>query len=92
MDLKRVKDLAKAALIYFYKQKEVPHDDAVLESIIKQVEFIYDCASKELDPRKNLPKGKAFTYGVLSSKNFTSPEELKLKEQLNNLDDELFKD
>lgn len=51
----------------------------VLISIKNQMLFIRDHAAAGNNPAKELPLGKAFTYGILSSREFASPEEIILK-------------
>lgn len=52
----------------------------VLTSIKNQMLFIRDHAAVGNDPAKELPSGKAFNYGILSSREFASPEEMILKD------------
>lgn len=52
---------------------------SVLISIKNQMLFIRDHAAVGNDSAKELPLGKAFNYGILSSREFASPEEMILK-------------
>lgn len=48
------------------------------ESIKNQMIFIKEYADKAIDPRTQL-NGNKFTYGIISSREFSSPEELEVK-------------
>lgn len=50
-----------------------------LESIKSQMRFILDAALSDKNPLHLLPKDKPFTYSVLASREFASPEEMKIK-------------
>jgi hypothetical protein len=43
------------------------------------MQFIRDHAAAGNNPANKLPLGRAFTYGILSSREFVSPEEMILK-------------
>lgn len=46
---------------------------SVKPEIMAQLAFILACAQYEKNPRDELPEGKAFTFGVLTSRYFTAP-------------------
>lgn len=52
------------------------------ESIRNQIEFIKIHAENKKNPVKELGDGEAFNYGIVSSRNLTSPEEMVLKSKL----------
>lgn len=54
------------------------------ESIKNQMIFIKSHADQKIDPRSKL-NGSKFTYGIISSREFSSPEELEVKELIDNV-------
>jgi hypothetical protein len=54
------------------------------ESIKSQMTFIKSHADQKIDPRSQL-NGSKFTYGIISFREFSSPEELEVKELLDNV-------
>lgn len=54
------------------------------ESIKNQMIFIKSYADQKIDPRSQL-NGSKFTYGIISSREFASPEELEVKELIDNV-------
>ncbi|GAB2528837.1 immunity protein Tsi6 family protein [Microbulbifer agarilyticus] len=75
----RASDALQAVLAHEKKYGSTP----VLKSIKNQMKFIRDCASAGKNPIRELPEGQTFTFGILSSREFSSPEELQVKEELN---------
>ncbi|MDO6762396.1 immunity protein Tsi6 family protein [Agarivorans sp. 1_MG-2023] len=74
-----------------FSKKSIPSiEGAIYDSIIEQLKFILHEAKRGHNPRNNLPRGKIFTYGVLASRNFASPEELKLKALLDEVTSHLY--
>lgn len=61
-----------------------------LESILAQMVFIRDLSKKGKNPITELGPNREFTYGILSSREFASPKELKLKEYINKVDSILY--
>jgi len=54
----------------------------IIISIIRQLSFIAQYSSQGVDPRTQLKNGQTFTYSVLASRELCSPEELKIKQLL----------
>jgi len=54
-----------------------------LESIKQQMIFIRDNSKVGINPISALTENKKFTYGILASREFASPRELELKENIN---------
>jgi len=67
---------------YLTKFMKNNRDDASLESIINQMIFIRDNAQKNINPTFALSDGRKFTYAILASRELSSPDELKLKEEI----------
>ena len=82
MDYKKLTESACIALNEFAKQDVTSIDTVTYKSIIEQLKFISYEANSGRNPLLSLPKGKSFTYGIISSRNFASPEELLLKQLL----------
>ncbi|MFD2096843.1 hypothetical protein ACFSJ3_12670 [Corallincola platygyrae] len=62
------------------KSLYVKHPDSTaLLSIINQLEFIEQKSKNGLNPKEELPPGTLFTFGITSSRELASPEELKVK-------------
>lgn len=61
-----------------------------LDEIIEQITFISKCAKNGKNPRKVLMEGQSFTYSILASREFASPEELELKAKLDKVSRALF--
>ncbi|WP_411994583.1 immunity protein Tsi6 family protein [Agarivorans sp. DSG3-1] len=78
------------ALVEFSKKNISSIEEAIYDSILAQLTFLSDEAKQGRNPRTSLPKGKTFTYGVLASRNFASPEELKLKGLLDEVTSHLY--
>ena len=90
MNYKNLVASTNLALTEFSKKNIASIELAVYDSIIEQLKFILHEANLGNDPRDSLPKGQTFTYGVISSRNFTSPEELKLKLFLDDVSSHLY--
>ena len=58
-------------------------DNQTLNSIVKQMEFISEHASKKQNPIDYLPVGRVFIFGLLASKELTDPGDDKLRETIN---------
>jgi len=54
-----------------------------MDSIQPQLEFIESHAANKRNPVKMLAPDQEFTYGIVSSKELASPDEMMLKEKLN---------
>jgi hypothetical protein len=90
MNLTRVESSALKAIEKFLNQNVVDINEPFMQSILAQLNFIADCAKEGKNPRNSLPEGKTFTYGIISSREFASPEELELNEYLTAVDMELY--
>ena len=51
-------------------------------SILNQLEFIIKYSEQSLDPKSKLKSGETFTYSIIASREFTSPNQLAVKEYL----------
>jgi|TARA_Y100000296_G_scaffold54404_1_gene62380 hypothetical protein len=59
------------------------------ESIRNQIEFIKAHAENRKNPVKELGNGRTFNYGIVSSRNLTSPDENVLKCKLDDVSENL---
>ncbi len=83
MIFKELEDGATKAIDMLEEYFKLNQDMKFITTIITQMEFIQKCAKVHIDPLKAvLEQNKPFTFGILSSKNFASPQELAMKEQL----------
>jgi hypothetical protein len=83
---KEFESLAKSARdaireVHQLSQK-IGHNDW-MDSIKSQLEFIEKHAINERNPVKMLSPDQEFTYGIISSRELASPDEMILKEKLN---------
>jgi DNA-binding ferritin-like protein (Dps family) len=62
--------------------KKIGHNDW-MDTIESQLEFIEKHAINEKNPVKMLSPDQEFTYGIISSRQLASPDEIRLKEKLN---------
>lgn len=92
MDFTRVEESALKAIEKFLNQNVVDINELFMQSILAQLNFIADCAKEGKNPRTSLTEGKTFTYGIIASREFASPEELKLNEYLTAVDLELYRE
>ena len=90
MNFLKVEQLALQAIDKFTNQKVINTNEPSIQSILTQLNFIASCAKQGKNPRNSLPEGKVFTYGIISSREFASPEELELKKYLTAVDKELY--
>jgi len=60
-----------------------------LDSIRNQMLFIKKHSEKNINPVKMLDLDREFTYGIISSREFSSGEEMRIKEKLNDVSDQL---
>ncbi|EIK46963.1 hypothetical protein O59_000984 [Cellvibrio sp. BR] len=90
MNLLNVERAALQAIDKFTNQKIINTNDPSIQSILAQLNFIASCAKQGKNPRSSLPEGKSFTYGIISSREFASPDELELKKYLIEVDKELY--
>lgn len=90
MNLLKIEQTALQAIDKFNNQNVIDISESSIQSILAQLKFIADCAKQGKNPRNSLPEGQAFTYGIISSREFASPEELELKKYLTAVDKELY--
>lgn len=90
MNLLTVEKVALQAIDKFTNQTVVNMNEPAIQSILAQLNFIASCAKQGKNPRSSLPEGQKFTYGIISSREFASPEELELKKYLTAVDKELY--
>ena len=60
-----------------------------MDTIESQLEFIEKHAVNEKNPVKMLSPDQKFTYGIISSRELASPDEMILKEKLNQVTNNL---
>jgi hypothetical protein len=70
----------------------IDQNSSIILSILRQLEFIIEFSSREIDPRTQLKTGQTFTYSVLASREFCSPSELLLKKHLDEVSREMYYD
>lgn len=83
-------DRAKEAHEYFLKSHVLDLSNPSHQSILKQIEFIIKCAAKGKNPTEELPAGQTFTYSVIASREFSSPDELAIKKRLDEMSQALY--
>ncbi|MCS6234260.1 hypothetical protein G3495_03785 [Shewanella baltica] len=59
-------------------------------SMLNQIDFIIQHAEKGNNPILQLKAGQTFTYSVLASRELSSPDELKIKELLDDVSEEMY--
>jgi len=79
--------LARKALL---EHGQINGNSAVCDSIISQLDFIIKHANNCCDPRSKLTQNQTFTYSILASREFCSPDELTLKEYLDAVSREMY--
>ncbi len=82
MDYEALSVSAEAAINKLEKYTNKVGSTGVLESITKQLIFIRDKAVEGKNPLFELEEKKYFTYRILASKEFASPEELEIKKSI----------
>ncbi|HSC68630.1 MAG TPA: immunity protein Tsi6 family protein [Cellvibrio sp.] len=90
MNFMKLEQAALLAIDKFLNQNLININEPSIQSILAQLNFIASCAKEGKNPRNSLPDGQAFTYGIISSREFASPEELELKKYLTAVDKELY--
>lgn len=80
MDYKALCDAAEKVIVALDKQAPLHASINVLTSIKNQMVFIRDNAASGQNPSKTLPPGTKFTYAILASRELASPEEVALKD------------
>lgn len=82
MHFERLAEAASAA-IFEIRNFITQHGSApALDSIESQMRFIYDSALSNRNPLEMVSKDSSFTYGILSSREFASPDEMEIKKKL----------
>lgn len=81
----------KDALVELDKLIENHGTSSILESIKHQLQFIQQKAEEGKDPVDELRDGKKFTFGILASREFSSPEELVVQEKIDSVTEILIK-
>ena len=66
-------------------------DRVIFKPIREQLNFILMHAKENQNPIDHLEKNQKFTFGVITDREFSSPEELRLKESFDRIFDELKK-
>lgn len=61
-------------------------------SILQQLDFIINFSGQGIDPKAQLKTGQTFTYSVIASREFCSPDELDLKKYLDDVSREIYSD
>jgi hypothetical protein len=68
----------------------IDQNSTLILSILQQLEFIIKYSEQKIDPRSQLKTGQTFTYSVLASREFCSPEELAIKNLLDEVSREMY--
>ncbi len=82
MDFKKLNDRANVAINELDKFIDYYGPSDQIDSIKQQMIFIRDNAASGKDPSIELGNEVKFTYAIIASREFASPEELELKEYL----------
>jgi len=80
-----LENAAKDALLELNKLIKNYGTSNILESIQNQLQFIQQKAEEGKSPVDELEDGKKFTFGILASREFASPEELLVQEKIDSL-------
>ena len=91
MNLNNLKDASDEALLEISKYIEKNGSNNVLRSIEEQMKFISAAAKNGENPKHKLANGRQFTFGILSSRELSSPNELKIKEKIDKVTEQLVK-
>ncbi|MDF3013854.1 MAG: hypothetical protein K0Q78_2058 [Cellvibrio sp.] len=82
MDYKALSTAANKAIIAIDTQRPQYTSADILTSIKNQMVFIRDNAAAGKNPSKELTSGTKFTYAILASRELASPDELVLKDSI----------
>jgi hypothetical protein len=85
VNFEKLADAANDALAKIAALEAKNGQSPVLDSIKIQMRFIFDAASTDKNPNLGLEKDRQFTYAILASREFSSPEELAVKSSLNDV-------
>jgi len=83
MDYRNLAESANTSIQKLQEFIESNGSSDTLESIKQQMTFIRDNALEDKDPSLELNSSQKFTYAILSAREFSSPQELELKEYIN---------
>ena len=83
MNFKKLVDAANDSLSKIAAFESKNGQSPVFDSIKVQMRFIRDAALAGKNSNLELEKDKQFTYAILASREFASPEELPIKSSLN---------
>jgi hypothetical protein len=85
MNLNKLADAANVALAKISAFAASNGTTPTLESIRNQMKYIRDAAANGKNPNLELAPGQLFTYAILASREFASPEELEVKAALDSV-------
>ncbi|WP_028773311.1 hypothetical protein [Shewanella waksmanii] len=83
---------AKVAKNIITGSKFIDKSNSSVVSILRQLDFIINHSEQGDDPRTKLKGGQKFTYSIIASREFCSPDELKVKSYLDELSREMYHD
>lgn len=78
MNYQKLSAAASKVIMEIESDKLSYTSDGTKQSIKNQMIFIKKYADQNIDPRTKLD-GNQFTYGIISSREFSSPDELEIK-------------
>ncbi|WP_428818730.1 immunity protein Tsi6 family protein [Microbulbifer sp. MCCC 1A16149] len=90
IDLVELKCRAVDALAAISAFEDLYGKSAVLDSIRAQMNFVFTEAEHGRNPLESINTRSPLTFGILSSREFSSPDELKLKAKLNRVAELLY--
>ena len=82
MDFVKLKEQVDLVLDHIDAYTEKYGSSAALESIRNQMIFIGENARKKVNPVPEMGDDKKFTYAIIASRELASPDELVLKEAI----------
>ena len=91
MGLDNLQDASDIALCEISKYLQKSGKNDALKSIEEQMNFISTAAKSGVNPKYKLPNGRQFTFGTLSSRELSSPEELEIKKKIDVVTEQLSK-
>lgn len=83
MSLEKLASAALSAREEIKRLAESSGNQPWMNSVNSQMEFIERKAKNGENPVKCLNRNEEFTYGIISSRELSSPDEMKVKEKLN---------
>ncbi|QLE86795.1 hypothetical protein FLM48_18000 [Shewanella sp. Scap07] len=92
MDLVLLEQKARIAKDIITGSKFIDKSNLSIAPILGQLDFIISHSEQGSDPRAKLKNGQKFTFSIIASREFCSPDEQKVKSYLDELSREMYHD